>query len=67
MVAVDREGKEIKGVTITPNLVEVYIPVNKSIRVPVVPKIFGKPMEGYMISSVNVLPEYVYITGDATI
>lgn len=67
VVAVDREGKEIKGVTITPNLVEVYIPVNKSIRVPVVPKIFGKPMEGYMISSVNVLPEYVYITGDATI
>ncbi|HCD09024.1 MAG TPA: hypothetical protein DEQ01_01355 [Thermoanaerobacter sp.] len=67
VVAVDREGKEIKGVTITPNLVEVYIPVNKSIRVPVVPKIFGKPMEGYMIASVNVLPEYVYITGDATI
>jgi YbbR domain-containing protein len=67
VVAVDREGKEVKGATITPNLVEVYIPVNKSIRVPVVPKIFGKPMEGYMIASVNVLPEYVYITGDATI
>jgi YbbR domain-containing protein len=67
VVAVDREGKEVKGATITPNLVEVYIPVNKSIRVPVVPKIFGKPMEGYMISSVNVLPEYVYITGDETV
>ncbi|MDI3529135.1 MAG: hypothetical protein PWQ23_954 [Thermoanaerobacter sp.] len=67
VVAVDREGKEVKGATITPNLVEVYIPVNKSIRVPVVPKIFGKPMEGYMIASVNVLPEYVYITGDETV
>jgi len=67
VVAVDREGKEVKGVTIIPNLVEVYIPVNKSIRVPVVPKIFGKPMEGYMIASVNVLPEYVYITGDETV
>ncbi|MBT1278616.1 CdaR family protein [Thermoanaerobacter sp. CM-CNRG TB177] len=64
VVAVDREGKEVKGVTITPNLVEVYVSVNKSIRVPVVPKIFGKPMEGYMISLINVLPEYVYITGD---
>lgn len=63
-VAVDREGKEIKGVTVTPNLVEVYIPVNKSIRVPVTPKIFGKPQEGYVVASVNVLPEYVYITGD---
>jgi len=64
VVAVDREGKEVKGVTISPNLVEVYVSVNKSIRVPVVPKIFGKPMEGYMISLINVLPEYVYITGD---
>jgi len=63
-VAVDREGKEIKGVTVTPNLVEVYIPVSKSIRVPVIPKIFGKPQEGYVVASVNVLPEYVYITGD---
>lgn len=63
-VAVDREGKEIKGVTVTPNLVEVYIPVNKSIRVPVTPKIFGKPQQGYVVASVNVLPEYVYITGD---
>lgn len=67
VVAVDREGKEVKGVTITPNLVEVYVSVNKSIRVPVVPKIFGKPMEGYMISLINVLPEYVYITGDETV
>ncbi|ADD03157.1 YbbR family protein [Thermoanaerobacter italicus Ab9] len=67
VVAVDREGKEVKGVIITPNLVEVYVPVNKSIRVPVVPKIFGKPMEGYMISLINVLPEYVYITGDETV
>ncbi|MGH2331222.1 CdaR family protein [Thermoanaerobacter mathranii] len=67
VVAVDREGKEVKGVTITPNLVEVYVSVNKSIRVPVVPKIFGKPMEGYIISLINVLPEYVYITGDETV
>ncbi|MEQ2128943.1 CdaR family protein [Caldanaerobacter subterraneus KAk] len=66
-VAVDREGKEIKGVTITPNLVEVYIPVSKSIRVPVIPKIFGKPQDGYVVASVNVLPEYVYITGDENV
>ncbi|HHW56174.1 MAG TPA: hypothetical protein GXX15_00595 [Clostridia bacterium] len=66
-IAVDREGKEIKGISITPNLVEVYIPVSKSIRVSVVPKIFGKPMEGYTVASVSVLPEYVYITGDENI
>ncbi|MGB9808643.1 MAG: CdaR family protein [Caldanaerobacter sp.] len=66
-IPVDREGKEVKGVTVTPSLVEVYISVSKSIRVPVTPKIFGKPQDGYMVASINVLPEYVYVTGDENV
>lgn len=66
-VAIDREGREVKGVNINPNFIEVNISVNRSIRVPVTAKIFGKPQDGYDIASVNVLPEYVYITGDDSV
>jgi len=66
-VAIDRDGKEVKGVTINPNFIEVNIPVNKSVRVPVTAKVFGKPVNGYEVVTVNVLPEYIYITGDETI
>lgn len=66
-IAVDKDGREVKGVSINPNFIEVNIPVNRSIRVPVNAKIFGKPQNGYDIASINVLPEYVYITGDDSV
>lgn len=63
-IAVDRNNNEVKGVNINPQFVTVSISVNKAIRVPVNARIFGKPKDGYDISQLNVLPEYVYITGD---
>lgn len=63
-VAVDRDNNEVKGINIDPKFVDVGIAVNRAIRVPVNAKIFGKPQNGYDIAAVNVLPEYVYVTGE---
>ncbi|AFK86077.1 CdaR family protein [Thermoanaerobacterium saccharolyticum] len=64
---VDRNGNEVKGVDVNPGYIKVDIDVNKAIRVPVNAKIFGKPMDGYDVAQVSVLPEYVYVTGDDSI
>jgi YbbR-like protein. len=65
--AVDSDNNEVKGVDLNPKYIKVEIDVNRAIRVPVNAKIFGKPMDGYDVAEVNVLPEYVYITGEDSV
>ncbi|WP_434565049.1 CdaR family protein [Thermoanaerobacterium thermosaccharolyticum] len=62
--AVDSDNNEVKGVDLNPKYIKVEIDVNRAIRVPVTAKIFGKPMDGYDVAEVSVLPEYVYVTGE---
>ncbi|AST57987.1 YbbR family protein [Thermoanaerobacterium thermosaccharolyticum] len=62
--AVDSDNNEVKGVDLNPKYIKVEIDVNRAIRVHVTAKIFGKPMDGYDVAEVSVLPEYVYVTGE---
>ncbi|QSZ27236.1 hypothetical protein ACETAC_10445 [Aceticella autotrophica] len=67
VIALDKDNKEVKGINIDPKFVNINIKVNKTVKVPVNAKIIGKVQDGYDIASVNVMPEYVYITGSDSI
>ncbi|MDI6605346.1 MAG: CdaR family protein [Thermoanaerobacteraceae bacterium] len=67
VIALDKDNKEVKGINIDPKFVNINIEVNKTVKVPVNAKIIGKVQDGYDIASVNVMPEYVYITGSDSI
>jgi YbbR domain-containing protein len=67
VIALDKDNKEVKGINIDPKFVNINIEVNKTVKVPVNAKIIGKVQDGYDIALVNVIPEYVYITGSDSI
>ncbi|RKD29998.1 CdaR family protein, partial [Thermohalobacter berrensis] len=64
---VDDRGKEITQVEISPNIVDVNIPVLRIKNVLVKPQIVGEPFEGYKITSTFVEPSIVKIKGNKKI
>ncbi len=65
-VAVDEKGNLVNGVTITPNRVEVTVPVTPEGRrkeVSVTPNITGTVAAGYYASNITVEPQTVVLTG----
>lgn len=61
--ALDSEGKEVQGLTMNINEVEVYIPVRKAKPVKINVKTTGTLPEDYMLDYINPENNYVEITG----
>ena len=61
---VDNAGREVEGVTVTPDLVEVQIPFSEPQKtVPVRVPLLGEPALGYKVQQVNVTPSTVTVQG----
>jgi YbbR domain-containing protein len=61
---VDNAGREVEGVTVTPDLVEVQIPFSEPQKtVPVRVPLIEEPAEGYKVQQVNVTPSTVTVQG----
>lgn len=61
--AVDVNGKEVEGVTITPENVDVTIPIGTTKSVPITPKITGEVSEDYLFIDTVVEPRNIRIGG----
>jgi YbbR domain-containing protein len=63
----DSSGVEITGLTVTPDKVEVAVPVELQVGYKVIPvKVIlrGEPAAGYLVSAISVTPSSVTIIGD---
>lgn len=66
--AVAEDGQVIEGVTIVPPMVHVQVPIISTVgikRVPVVPRVVGRPAGGYIVTSVSIQPQFVRLTGSS--
>lgn len=61
--AVDRKGKKIEGLKISPDIVEVSLSLLKTKQVPIKPKLIGTLKNDFKISSVSTSPSTVTIRG----
>lgn len=62
--AVDKDGKEISGISISPAVVDVVVPVGLPIKeVPIKPVISGQPASGYTMTTVQVEPLTIKVSG----
>ena len=59
--AIDKEGNEVEGVTITPKTVDVTIPIGATKTIGVSPKITGGVPEGYVITKIEANPSEIRI------
>lgn len=65
--AVDKDGKEISGINISPAVVDVVVPIGLPIKdVPIKPVISGQPASGYSMTTVQVEPLTVKVSGPQT-
>jgi len=66
LTPVDAEGNEVKGVTVDPSTVLVYVPIEQRAGfrdASVLVKLEGQPAPGYRISNVSVHPSLVTLVG----
>lgn len=61
--AIDSNGKEVKDIKLTPETVDVTIPVGPTKIIPIDPQVIGKVKEGYIITSVDTNPKNVLVGG----
>jgi len=62
---VDEAGQVVKGVTVTPALVEVLVPIAKPRQdVPVRTPLQGEPADGFLVRQVNVTPGTATLQGE---
>lgn len=65
---ISQDGELVKGVVVEPTTVDVLVPIVSSAgtkRVPVVPSVIGEPNSGYVVTSVQVEPQFVFLTGSS--
>jgi YbbR domain-containing protein len=68
LVPVDVNGSVVNNITLTPGTIHVTIQIGSQLRtvtVPVNPVVNGRPASGYYISSVDVTPPLVAVSGEA--
>jgi len=68
LVPVDANGNSIENVQLSPPTVHVRIQIGSQLRtqtVPVAPVIRGSPVAGYYISSIDVTPSVISVSGEA--
>lgn len=63
LVAYDKDGNVVSGITFSQNQVKVKVGISKSKRVPVKATIQGTPAEGYTVENISCDPQYIDITG----
>lgn len=59
-------GEVVPGVSVTPATARVLVPIRPSLglkRVPVVPQTAGEPATGFVVTNVEVDPQFVNVTG----
>lgn len=59
----DKNGKEQKRITFTPQTVEVTVPIVPVANTQIIPNIKGNPPEGYIIRDVRIDPPSIIVTG----
>ncbi|MEA4848369.1 MAG: CdaR family protein [Clostridiaceae bacterium] len=59
----DKEGKDIKNITVEPSNITVSIPIEDTKRVSLNMDILGQPAAGYVVSNISAQPEELLITG----
>lgn len=64
---VDDQGNEVRGVEYEPKVVDVSIPVFKSITVPIELNLENEPPENYEITEVTINPNKIALKGDKNI
>ncbi len=67
--AYDASGAEIKDVTLQPDSVKVWLPIENEIKskyVVVAPSILGNPAENYYLKSIKIKPSSIKIWGEDT-
>jgi YbbR domain-containing protein len=65
--ALDKDGKKVEDVTITPATIAVSIPITQRANYrdfPVIVQPTGQTPPGYYLSSMDVTPQFVTVTGD---
>jgi YbbR domain-containing protein len=70
LVAVDVNGATVEDVQLTPSTVQVRIQIGSQLRsqtVPVTPVIKGSPAAGYYVTSIDVTPLVVSVSGEADV
>ena len=63
LVAYDKDGNVVSGITFSQNQVKVKVGISKSKRVLVKATIQGTPAEGYTVENISCDPQYIDITG----
>lgn len=61
---IDKEGKDVFGVQIDPQLISITVPIANTKRVPIHLVLEGGAGEGYTIAAHSVQPKEILITGD---
>jgi YbbR domain-containing protein len=62
--AIDKNGKELSGITVSPAVVDVVVPIGLPLKeVPVKPIVNGQPPEGYTMGAIQVDPLTVKVVG----
>lgn len=59
----DKTGKDIQNIVVEPGNIKVDIPIEDTKRVSLSMDIIGQPAHGYVVSSISVQPEEIYVTG----
>lgn len=63
----DNSGQELKGVTVMPDVVDVFIPVEEGKKVSIKPNIVGNVSEGYVVDRISVEPDFVVLKGNGDV
>jgi len=63
----DNSGQELKGVTVSPDVVDVFIPVEEGKKVSIKPNIIGSVSEGYVLDKISVEPDFIILKGDSNL
>lgn len=61
--ALDDKGEEVRGIEKEPNTVEVIMPILGTKNIPIRPRIKGSPLNGYIITEIQMNPASINIKG----
>lgn len=68
LVPLTESGQVVEGVTISPEIVNVRVPIRSIVgikRVPIEPQLVGAPASGYIVRDISVEPQLVSLTGSS--